>query len=90
VNPDDFFDDDHRWAGHWKDGRPAHAQADVRRVEAAVAALPKGVAAIVLLRDVEGLSADEVVRLVGRSPDEQLTLLHQGRTAIRAALELEQ
>ncbi len=56
------------------------------RLEAAIDALPPGQRAVVTLRDVEGLSADEVCNLLGITETNQRVLLHRGRTRIRAAL----
>ena len=85
VSPGDL--EDGRWAGHWKDGLPAPAPAGAEAVETVLARLPAGVAAVVLLRDVERLREDEVARLLSRSPEEQRALLHEGRTGIRNLLE---
>lgn len=52
----------------------------------AIAALPEGQRAVVLLRDVEGLEAREVCNVLEISETNQRVLLHRGRTKLRAAL----
>jgi RNA polymerase sigma-70 factor, ECF subfamily len=55
-------------------------------LRAALAALPARQRAVITLRDVEGLDADEVCDLLGVSPGNQRLLLHRARTRVRAAL----
>lgn len=49
--------------------------------------LPPRQAAVITLRDVEGLSSDEVSSLLGLSPGNQRVLLHRARLALRRALQ---
>ena len=49
--------------------------------------LPEAHRQVVVLRDVEGLSAAEVVELLGISDGNQRVLLHRGRARLRAGLE---
>ena len=49
--------------------------------------LPERQQIVVTLRDVEGLSTDEVCDLLDISPENQRVLLHRGRTRLRQALE---
>ena len=80
------------WAGYprsWSDtpeevllSREVRAQ-----VEAAVMALAPSQQRVVMLRDIEGLSAEEVCGLLGLSPANQRVLLHRGRSKVRQALE---
>jgi RNA polymerase sigma-70 factor, ECF subfamily len=49
--------------------------------------LPDAQRQVVVLRDVEGLSATEVVQLLGLSDGNQRVLLHRGRARLRAGLE---
>jgi DNA-directed RNA polymerase specialized sigma24 family protein len=84
--PDEFEEADGRWAGWWKDDLPATPQPQRELLERAVASIPPVLAAILVLRDVEGIGADETARLTGYAPERQLALLHHGRTAVRTAL----
>lgn len=49
--------------------------------------LPEAQRQVVVLRDVEGLSAPEVAELLGVSDGNQRVLLHRGRARLRAGLE---
>lgn len=52
----------------------------------AIATLPDGQRAVVVLRDVEGLDAADVCNVLEISETNQRVLLHRGRTKLRAAL----
>jgi RNA polymerase sigma-70 factor, ECF subfamily len=56
-------------------------------VERAVDHLPPAQRAVLVLRDVEGLSAAEACRLLEPSEGNQRVLLHRARSKVRAALE---
>jgi RNA polymerase sigma-70 factor (ECF subfamily) len=56
-------------------------------VRDAIAVLPARQQEIVVLRDVEGWSAEEVCTALGLSEANQRVLLHRGRVKVRAALE---
>src|SRR5262249_40007838 len=56
-------------------------------VESALDELPATQRQVVTLRDVEGLSSEEVCSLLGISEGNQRVLLHRGRSKVRAALE---
>jgi RNA polymerase sigma-70 factor, ECF subfamily len=87
--------DDPRWPGHWllppsADDLPEQrllAGELTERVRAAVAGLPPAQREVVTLRDVEGLTAEEVCRLLELSEANQRVLLHRGRSKVRTALE---
>ena len=49
--------------------------------------LPARQRQVVVLRDIDGLSADEVCDLLGLSAGNQRILLHRGRTRLREILE---
>ncbi|MGH9274789.1 MAG: RNA polymerase sigma factor [Acidimicrobiales bacterium] len=57
------------------------------RVRDLLTELPDAQRQVVLLRDVEGLSAAEVVMLLGITDGHQRVLLHRGRARLRALLE---
>ena len=50
--------------------------------------LPPVQAAVVTLRDVEGLEADDVAQILGVSDGNQRVLLHRARTKLWRALEI--
>jgi RNA polymerase sigma-70 factor, ECF subfamily len=56
-------------------------------VERAIEALPPGQRTVIDLRDVQGLSADEVCNVLGITETNQRVLLHRARAKVRAALE---
>jgi RNA polymerase sigma-70 factor, ECF subfamily len=96
VDPDRFLPAGHRWAGHWA-SPPASwrevpedlllSQETMAQLERAVAALPATQRAVLILRDVEGLSAAEACQLLGLTEGNQRVLLHRGRSKVRATLE---
>jgi len=62
------------------------------RVHEILATLPDPERQVVVLRDVEGLTADDVSELLGLTDDGQRALLHEGRERVRQqlAVDLEQ
>src|SRR3954469_9098420 len=93
-----FRGSDDPWAGGWSvDGRPARWEpppedaamaAEVRReLGAALDELPARQRTVVELRDVHGLTSDEVCERLGVTPGNQRILLHRGRARLRARLE---
>jgi RNA polymerase sigma-70 factor, ECF subfamily len=96
VDPDRFRDDDDPYPGHWRpdaapaawDPEPAALAAEFRTLlDRALATLPVRQRAVVQLRDVDGLDADEVCVLLELTPANQRVLLHRGRARLRAVLE---
>jgi RNA polymerase sigma-70 factor (ECF subfamily) len=96
VAPGRFLPGDHpRWPRHWAmEPRPwptpeeAMLAAETRQVVLdAVAALPASQREVVVLRDLEGLSAVEVCNVLGLTDTHQRVLLHRARSRVRGALE---
>ncbi|RFU21570.1 RNA polymerase sigma factor [Geodermatophilus marinus] len=98
VDPARFRGAGDRWPRHWTDaGAPvawepppedAAVAAEVRReLRAALDELPPRQRAVVELRDVLGLSSDEVCARLALTPGNQRILLHRGRARLRARLE---
>jgi RNA polymerase sigma-70 factor, ECF subfamily len=95
VDADRFQHDDEAWPGHWATP-PRPWQKPERRLlslearaqlKDALARLPDRQRVIVGLRDIEGLSAEEVCDLLDLSQENQRVLLHRGRSKLRAVLE---
>lgn len=59
------------------------------RIRAAIPALPARQRMVVTLRDVEGLSSEEVCSVLDLSVANQRVLLHRGRSKLRQVLEAE-
>jgi len=97
VDPARFRgDDDPEWPRHWRDEavpvetlpEPALLAREFRDVlTAALGGLPERQRAVVELRDVHGLDAQEVCELLDLTPANQRVLLHRGRARLRAAWE---
>ena len=88
--------DDEQWVGHWKQevaswGRPADDRVvdteAVGIVCAEIRRLPTMQQLVVVLRDAECWSADEVCRLLDLSASNQRVLLHRARTTLRHRVE---
>jgi RNA polymerase sigma-70 factor (ECF subfamily) len=95
VDPDRFQTDDEAWPGHWatpprpwqKPERRLLSLEARERLKDALAELPERQRLIVGLRDIEGLTADEVCEALQLSQENQRVLLHRGRSRLRAVLE---
>jgi RNA polymerase sigma-70 factor (ECF subfamily) len=59
----------------------------VQRIQAAIAELPERQRLVITMRDVDGLSSDEVRSALEISETNQRVLLHRARAKVRAALE---
>ena len=58
------------------------------QLEHGLAQLPERQRTVVTLRDIHGLTSDEVCCILGLSASNQRVLLHRGRSRLRAHLEL--
>lgn len=83
-------------SGHWKQPPTRwkiHPEERVMKqkllevVQQALEELPPSQRSVVWLRDVEGLSSEEVCRVLDISAGNQRVLLHRGRVAVRKAVE---
>jgi RNA polymerase sigma-70 factor (ECF subfamily) len=95
VDPARFQSVDGRYPGHWllkpspdelPEERLLAAEFD-HVVRNALQTLPLAQSEVVRLRDVEGLSGEEVCQLLNLTDGNQRVLLHRGRSRIRAHLE---
>ena len=75
------------WSEEVEDRLAAQALTSV--VHRAIAGLLPAQRQVVVLRDVEGLSSEEVCALLGISAAHQRVLLHRGRVAVRRTIEAE-
>jgi len=95
VPPERFQGDGDAWPGHWatpprpwEDPERRLQSLEAReRLRAAIGALPDVQQAVLTLRDVEGLEADEVCRLLDLSDGNQRVILHRARARVRTVLE---
>src|SRR4029079_13801529 len=95
VPPDRFQRDGDAWPGHWsapprpwEDPERRLASLEARAyLRAAITALPATQQAVLTLRDVEGLDAEEVCGLLDVSAGNQRVLLHRARAKVRTELE---
>jgi RNA polymerase sigma-70 factor (ECF subfamily) len=84
-----------RWPDHWAvppvpwpTPEDALLAGEVRRVIfEAVADLPSAQQEVLVLRDLEGASAEETCNVLGLSDTNQRVLLHRARSRVRSALE---
>jgi len=92
IDPD-RFDQTGSWKdppGIWSEDNPERlAQGLETRaaIEAAIAGLPEAQRAVITLRDIDGLDADEICNLLAITVTNQRVLLHRARARVRQALE---
>jgi RNA polymerase sigma-70 factor (ECF subfamily) len=94
--PPERFQDSGRWQGHWRsfpqdwgelpEGRLL-AQETLEVARQAIDGLPANQRAVILLRDVDGLSAAETCNVLEISETNQRVLLHRARSRVHRALE---
>ncbi|HEY6876648.1 MAG TPA: sigma-70 family RNA polymerase sigma factor [Polyangiales bacterium] len=82
------------WAGHWCSAPrkfvlddPAVSRETRELLVAAIEALPENQREVIVLRDVEGFSAEDVCAALSLSEPNQRVLLHRARAKVRAYLE---
>jgi RNA polymerase sigma-70 factor (ECF subfamily) len=88
------FDPTGQWSvppAHWRDQVDDRLAADamVGRIRTAILDLPARQREVVTLRDIEGLSSDEVCSVLELTEANQRVLLHRGRSRLRQLLEAE-
>jgi RNA polymerase sigma-70 factor (ECF subfamily) len=88
------FDDSGAWMAppeHWVEDSEDRLLAEslAEEIRAALEELPGRQREVVLLRDVDGLTSDEVCDVLDISEGNQRVLLHRGRSRLRQALESE-
>jgi RNA polymerase sigma-70 factor (ECF subfamily) len=89
----DPFDEDGAWRdppSAWNEENPERLAmgAETRAaIEACIGELPETQRAVLTLRDVEGLEADEICNLLSITLTNQRVLLHRARARLREALE---
>lgn len=96
IEPDRFLPTDAQWPGHWNSfpldwrdmpeerllSQEAHAC-----IEQAIEGLSSSQRTVIILRDIEGWTAEEACRLLGISEANQRVLLHRARSKVRDILE---
>ena len=92
-----FLGEDHpQWPGHWSSPPAGWDEAPEGRllsretlsvVREAIDQLPPAQRLVIWMRDVEGLSAEEVCEVLPTSRGNQRVLLHRARSKVRSALE---
>lgn len=92
-DPAEFLPD-----GHWREAPGLWDALDPERVvggrqlwahvQEVIESLPAGQRAVIILRDLEGGSAEEACALLSLTPENQRVLLHRARTRIRRAIDM--
>jgi RNA polymerase sigma-70 factor, ECF subfamily len=92
VDPERFMPAGDRWASpprSWRDVPEERllSRETTAEIQRAIEGLPPAQRAVLVLRDVEGLTAAETCELLGLTEGNQRVLLHRGRSRVRAHLE---
>lgn len=96
VSPDRFLPADHQWPDHWSSPPNQWSclpedrvlkQEICARIEQQIERLPPSQRRVMILRDIEGWTAEEVCSMLKISPANQRVLLHSARSKVRGALE---
>jgi RNA polymerase sigma-70 factor (TIGR02943 family) len=96
----DFFEREGPWRGHWReDQAPVSWPVDAvtlleskefwETLERCLARLSPQMAAAFTLREIEGLSSEEICEILNVSPNNLWVLLHRSRVKLRHSLEAE-
>jgi RNA polymerase sigma-70 factor (ECF subfamily) len=94
VDPDRFLGSGERFPGHW--AAPPQAWAPEGRllsqevldvIECEIDRLPPAQRAVITMRDVQGLTSEEVCNALDLTETNQRVLLHRARAKVRTALE---
>jgi RNA polymerase sigma-70 factor (ECF subfamily) len=95
VDPARFLPDGHRLQGHWAedlpslDGTPEEvflAQETMNRIATLIEKLPPRQRVVIVMRDVEGMSAGEVCDILSMNDGTQRVLLHRARATLREGI----
>src|SRR5205807_2983893 len=96
VDAERFLSADHQWSGHWV-SLPAKwqetpedrllSQETRACIDRAIEAMPPNQREIIILRDIEGWSAEETCAFLNISEGNQRVLLHRARSKVRGVLE---
>ncbi len=97
VEPERFLGADHaQWPEHWALPPTSWGENPEQRLLAdemqkcilnLIESLPQSQRAVITLRDLQGLTADEVCNILGVSETNQRVLLHRARSKVRALCE---
>lgn len=92
VAPDRFYPNEHYWVSlprSWNDlPEDRLLSSEVRdHIQRAIDGLPPNQQLVITLRDVDGLSSDEVCNILSVSDTNQRVLLHRARARVRQVLE---
>ena len=93
VDPDRFRPEGDRYPGGWKrfpEPLPEQRLLEretLARIDAAISELPERQQLVIVMRDVEGWSAEEVCASLALSQANQRVLLHRARSKVRSCLE---
>jgi RNA polymerase sigma-70 factor (ECF subfamily) len=89
VDPDRFLGPDERFPGHWAQPPEGRLLADeaMQVIERAIERLAPAQRAVITLRDLQGLSSEEVRNALDLTETNQRVLLHRARAKVRGALE---
>lgn len=92
VDPAQFLPD-----GHWAEKPALWDELDPERVvggrqlwvvvQEVIERMPAGQRAVIVMRDIEGVEAEQVCALLEISPENQRVLLHRARGRVRAAID---